>query len=218
MSQQPQTSSSSSSSSTVVQQQQQQQPKELFRQYPEDLDVTRNNEAVNEFQMKTLELRSQRPQWTTYFTGKMIEKEDYDLINKFDSNSPVERERILTNANERIELIKTLMTIINKVSKESTLEYTVTLIDDLLHENKSRVELFHAYAKKYKENIYQTFTRLLERQDLYLINQVSRIIVKLACWSSDLIPDKELRVYILWAKEQLEEKVNKINISPSSLY
>lgn len=39
-----------------------------LRQYPEDLDVTRNNEATNEFQLKTLELRNQRPQWTTYYT------------------------------------------------------------------------------------------------------------------------------------------------------
>ena len=102
------------------------------------------------------------------------------------------------------------MTIINKVSKESTLQYTVTLMDDLLQENKSRVELFHAYAKKYKENIYQTFNRLLVLQDLYLINQVSRIICKLACWSADLMPDKELRDYLLWCKEQLEDKVSRL--------
>lgn len=106
------------------------------------------------------------------------------------------------------------MTIINKVSKESTLQYTVTLMDDLLQEDKSRVEIFHAYAKKYKENIYQTFLRLLVNEDNYLINQVSRIIVKLACWSNELMPDKELREYILWAKEQFEEKVSPINKSP----
>lgn len=39
----------------------------LFRQQPEDLDVTRNNEATNEFQAKTVELRNQRPQWITYY-------------------------------------------------------------------------------------------------------------------------------------------------------
>lgn len=38
----------------------------MFRQQPEDLDVTRNNEATNEFQAKTIELRAQRPQWITY--------------------------------------------------------------------------------------------------------------------------------------------------------
>ncbi|CAF1097838.1 unnamed protein product, partial [Brachionus calyciflorus] len=43
------------------------QPTSQFRQQPEDLDVTRNNEAINEFQAKTIELRSHRPQWITYY-------------------------------------------------------------------------------------------------------------------------------------------------------
>jgi hypothetical protein len=37
------------------------------RNQPEDLDVTRNNEATTEFQAKTVELRAQRPQWITYY-------------------------------------------------------------------------------------------------------------------------------------------------------
>ena len=41
--------------------------KETFGQKPEDLDVTRNNEPINEFQAKTVELKNQRPQWITYF-------------------------------------------------------------------------------------------------------------------------------------------------------
>lgn len=57
----PESSSSSSSSSSVN------PATSLFRQQPEDLDVTRNNEATNEFQAKTIELRNQRPQWITYY-------------------------------------------------------------------------------------------------------------------------------------------------------
>ena len=41
--------------------------KESYRQQPDDLDVTRNNEATNEFQARTIELRNQRPQWITYY-------------------------------------------------------------------------------------------------------------------------------------------------------
>jgi V-type H+-transporting ATPase subunit H len=99
------------------------------------------------------------------------------------------------------------MKILNKISKESTLQYTVMLIDDFLQENKSRVEYFHAYGKKYKENIYQTFASMLFLQDSYIVNQVSRIITKLACWSSEFMPEKELRDYILWIKDRLDEKV-----------
>lgn len=175
------------------------------RHQPEDLDATRNNEATTEFQAKTIELRAQRPQWVTYYQSQMIDKEDYDFIVRFDCNNAAERERILTG-NDKLEYIKTLMTIMNKVSKESTLQYTTTLIDDLLQENKNRVDLFHLYSKKYKENVYSSLIQRLFLQDPFLVNQISRIITKLACWSSELMPDKELRDYLLWMKEQVEEK------------
>jgi len=76
----------------------------------------------------------------------------------------------------------------------------------MLQENKQRVDLFHAYARKYKENIYASLIQKLYLQDAYLINQVSRIITKLACWSGELMPDKELRDYLVWVREQIEEK------------
>ena len=34
----------------------------------------------------------------------MIDKEDYELIVRFDSQNVVERERILSNPNERVEV------------------------------------------------------------------------------------------------------------------
>ena len=140
----------------------------------------------------------------------MIDKNDFEFIVRFDSNNSAERERILSSPTEKLECIRTLMTIMNKVSKESTLQYTATLIDDLLQENKSRVELFHLYSKKHKENVYNSFIQRLYLQDNYLVNQVSRIITKLACWSNELMPDKELKDYFLWLKEQIEEKVKKL--------
>jgi V-type H+-transporting ATPase subunit H len=136
----------------------------------------------------------------------MIDKNDFEFIVKFDSNNQAEKERILTSPTEKLECVRTLMTIMNKVSKESTLQYTTTLIDDLLQENKSRVELFHAYSRKYKENVYNSFIQRLLLNDTFLVNQISRIITKLACWSSELMPDKDLKDYFLWLKEQIEEK------------
>jgi len=173
---------------------------------PEDLDATRNNEPTTEFQSKTIELRNQRPQWITYYQSQMIDKNDYEFIVRFDSNNAAERERILSSPTEKLECIRTLMTIMNKVSKESTLQYTATLIDDLLQENKSRVDLFHLYSRKQKENVYNSFIQRLYLQDNYLVNQISRIITKLACWSNELMPDKELKDFFLWLKEQIEEK------------
>ena len=74
------------------------------RHQPEDLDATRNNQATTEFQTKTIELRTQRPQWVTYYQSQMIEKEDYEFIVRFDTNNAAEREKILTNPNEKLEV------------------------------------------------------------------------------------------------------------------
>lgn len=83
------------------------------------------------------------------------------------------------------------------------------LIDDFLQEDKTRVELFHAFGKKHKENMYQTFINMLYLQDSYIINQSCRILTKLACWSAEPMPEKELRDYVFWIKEQLDERVNE---------
>jgi V-type H+-transporting ATPase subunit H len=180
------------------------------RVHPQDLDATtRQNEATTEFQAKTIELRRQKPQWITYYQGQMIDKADYEFIARFDSLASNERERLLSDPNQQVECIRTLMTIMHKVSKEATLQYTVTLMDDILQDNKKNVELFHLYGKKYKENVFQTFIKMLYMQDTFLTHQVSRIITKLACWSSELIPDKELRDYILWAKDQFATEKNQ---------
>jgi V-type H+-transporting ATPase subunit H len=94
-----------------------------------------------------------------------------------------------------------------KLSKETTVQYLVTLLDDMLQESKQRVELFHSYAKKYKENIYAVFHKMLYRNDPFITHQVCRIITKMACWSQDLMPDKELKDFVVWIKEQLDDKV-----------
>jgi V-type H+-transporting ATPase subunit H len=95
-----------------------------------------------------------------------------------------------------------------KISKESVLQYTVTVIDDMLQENKQRVELYHEYARLQKENIYAIFLKMLYRDDPFIVNQICRIISKIACWSADLMPEKELNEYFSWIIDHLNERVN----------
>lgn len=96
----------------------------------------------------------------------------------------------------------------NKLTNEFTIQYVLTLMDDMLQESKQRVELFHAYARKYRENIYSIFQKPLFNNDPYITNQTSRIIAKIACWSGTLMSEREIREYFLWLLEQLiDEKV-----------
>lgn len=44
-----------------------------------------------------------------------------------------------------------------------------------LKEEKSRVEIFHTYAKKQKRTIWSWFLGILQRQDNFIVNQVCRL-------------------------------------------
>jgi hypothetical protein len=81
------------------------------------------------------------------------------------------------------KLIQSLMTTMQKLSKETTVQYLVTLLDDMLQESKQRVELFNSYSKKYKENIYAIFQKMLYRNDPFITHQICRIITKIAAGS-----------------------------------
>ncbi|CAF5026847.1 unnamed protein product, partial [Rotaria sp. Silwood1] len=46
---------------------------------------------------------------------------------------------------------KTFLTLMSKLFKQQTLRYLLTLMDQCLREDKSRVEIFNTYAKMKKE-------------------------------------------------------------------
>ena len=43
-----------------------------------------------------------------------------------------------------LQLPKTFMNLLSQISKDATIQYLLTLLDDLLQEDKSRVEIFKA--------------------------------------------------------------------------
>ena len=47
--------------------------------------------------------------------GQMIDKADYEFINRFDSNNPVEREKILNHPTERIDVFKFFLYLKKKI-------------------------------------------------------------------------------------------------------
>jgi len=76
-------------------------------------------------------------------------------------------------------------------------------MDDLLQEDKGRVEIYRDYAKKKRENIWSPFLNLLNRPDGFIQNMTARIIAKLACWSRDPMDGTDLVFYLTWLKDQL---------------
>ncbi|XP_056276660.1 V-type proton ATPase subunit H isoform X1 [Pseudoliparis swirei] len=153
---------------------------------------------------KAAEVRANQVNWQSYLQSQMISAEDCEFIKKFEVANSEEKKVILTN--EGHQCAKTFLSLMAHISKEQTVQYILTLIDDTLQENHQRVSLFFDYAKKTKNTAWSYFLPMLNRQDLFTVHMAARIIAKLAAWGRDLMEGSDLSYYFNWIKSQLSSQ------------
>uniref|UniRef100_A0A8C4HZ32 V-type proton ATPase subunit H n=1 Tax=Dicentrarchus labrax TaxID=13489 RepID=A0A8C4HZ32_DICLA len=164
---------------------------------------------------KAAEVRANLVNWQSYLQSQMISAEDCEFIKKFEVANSEEKQVILTN--EGHQCAKTFLNLMAHISKEQTVQYILTLIDDTLQENHQRVNIFFDYAKKTKNTAWSYFLPMLNRQDLFTVHMAARIIAKLAAWGRDLMEGSDLNYYFNWIKSQLSSQVCKLNFGLSGL-
>ncbi|XP_050295688.1 V-type proton ATPase subunit H isoform X4 [Anthonomus grandis grandis] len=162
--------------------------------------------ATSVLQQKATDVRNQKVNWQSYVQSQMISQEDYNFIAAFDTSDSQKKDALLRS--DRNQAAQTLLNLLGHVSKDQTLQYILVLIDDMLQEDRSRVEIFHDYAKK-KESVWVPFLNLLNRQDGFITNMTSRIIAKIACWSQTPMERADLHFYLTWLKDQLKSQNNE---------
>jgi V-type H+-transporting ATPase subunit H len=158
--------------------------------------------ATSPLQQKANEVRANRVNWQSYLQGQMISQDDYAIITKLDGTTPEIRNGLLQE--KPLQCAKTFLTIVSHMAKDQTVQYVLTMIDDLLQEDKSRVEIFREYARKNKESVWAPFLSMLNRTDGFIVNQTSRIISKIACWSKEPMEGADLTFYLTWLKDQMK--------------
>ena len=126
--------------------------------------------------------------------SQMIAKEDFDFISRFDGANASTRAGLIQQ--DPLQLPKTFMNLLSQISKDLTIQYLLTLLDDLLQEDKSRVELFKNYAAKKNESVWTQLLTLLNRPVGFIMNMTSRVIAKMACWSRELMTGSDLIFYL----------------------
>ncbi|CAC5422710.1 ATPeV1H [Mytilus coruscus] len=157
--------------------------------------------ATSLLQQRANDVRSNRVNWQSYLQGQMISHEDFQFISKFDNaNSEVKNAILMDNPQQ---FAKTMFSLMNRIAKDQTLQYILTMLDDVLQDDKSRVEIFKEYSRKNKESVWVPFLHLLNRDDRFIVNQTSRIIAKIACWGKELMGLEDLKFYLNWLKDQL---------------
>ena len=65
------------------------------------------------------------------------------------------------------------MQLMTRISKEQTVRYVLTLVDDMLAESESRCSLFHSINASRRLSMWTGFMNMLNREDLFIVHQVS---------------------------------------------
>lgn len=178
---------------------------------PEDIEKAGvdNLAATSVLQQRASEIRAQRINWQSYLQSQMISQEDFTFISRFDGGSPQDREKIVQE--NPLQCAKTFYNLLGHISKDQTIQYLLTLVDDFLQENKNRVAIFREFARKRRESVWAHFLNLLNRPDGFIQNMTSRVVAKMACWSppGELMSGSDLQYYLTWLKDQLRMQGNE---------
>lgn len=89
------------------------------------------------------------------------------------AKNKAERDEVLNR--DQNNSAKCIINLIIEVAKDQLIRYVLTVFDDLLQEDKSRVEIFHEYSKRQKRSVWSWFQGILTRNDGFIVNQVSKI-------------------------------------------
>merc|ERR1719189_2721850 len=138
-----------------------------------------------------------------------MSQDDFTFISRFDGGSLQERDRMIQE--NPSQCAKTFYNLLGHISKDQTIQYLLTLVDDFLQEDRNRVAIFRDYTKKRKESVWAHFLNLLNRPDTFIQNMTARIVAKMACWSSpgDLMAGSDLQYFLTWLKDQLRMQQNE---------
>ncbi|XP_032630586.1 V-type proton ATPase subunit H [Chelonoidis abingdonii] len=154
---------------------------------------------------KAAEVRANKVNWQSYLQGQMISGEDCEFIQRFEQKRSPEGKQELLQA-EGSQCAKTFINLMTHISKEQTVQYILTMIDDMLQEKHQRVSIFFDYAKRGKSTAWSYFLPMLNRQDLFTVHMAARIIAKLAAWGKELMEGSDLNYYFNWIKTQLSSQ------------
>ncbi|XP_017857092.1 PREDICTED: V-type proton ATPase subunit H isoform X1 [Drosophila arizonae] len=153
--------------------------------------------ATSVLQQQAADIRTKTINWASYMQSQMISQEDYQTISALDKS------RATFLAQNSTQVVKTMLNLVSHLSKDSTIQYILVLLDDLLQEDRSRVDQFHETSAKMKQCIWGPFLNLLNRQDGFIVNMSSRILAKFACWGHETMPKSDLNFYLQFLKDQL---------------
>uniref|UniRef100_A0AC35TT80 V-type proton ATPase subunit H n=1 Tax=Rhabditophanes sp. KR3021 TaxID=114890 RepID=A0AC35TT80_9BILA len=162
--------------------------------------------ATSKLQMEANEVRTRdKPNWNSYLRSDMITQEVFDFVINYEKATSKESSQAFIIENKDI-LANTFVSLISSVSKVPLVKYSLVMLNDLLHQDKTRSDLFA--TPKADKSIFAYFLPVLNSPDSFVKNQMAAVIAKLACYGSLRLASDELSIYYSVLKDELKNKEN----------
>lgn len=141
--------------------------------------------------------------WVTYQKSNFLTQDELKLMMCYINGSAEEKADFLGAHGSAF--FSMIITFLDKVSKKHTLQYLLTLIDDILTEDPSRIGLFLECSRQLGKMSWETFLHIVEtKEDLYVQHQANRILVKIAVDDSQLMPAAQMQIYFAWVLNAMQ--------------
>jgi V-type H+-transporting ATPase subunit H len=82
--------------------------------------------ATSVLQQQASDIRSQKINWQSYYQSQMISNEDYNCITALDGEKKAQYLK-----DNQYQSAKTILNLLSHVSKDTTIQYLLVMIDDL---------------------------------------------------------------------------------------
>jgi len=146
--------------------------------------------------------------WEGYHKANLILEKELDLLKKYDKKSADVRLSLIQKEGETYAEL--FLELLEKINKEETLQYLLTLIDALLRETPESVKLFFRLANKRPSYPLGPFVSLLNRSNLdWYTNSKASSVIAVLMSSGNHISDENVAFVCHWLREQLRKTEEK---------
>lgn len=123
-------------------------------------------------------LRSKEIPWEIYQTARLITDKDLQLLRRYDKKASHHKKVLLDDEGERY--VWAMMSVLQNVTKEETVQYVLALLDDMIAVDSSRAGLFLVRSQEEDVNVkaspYAILLSLLQREDWFTQEKAARIL------------------------------------------
>lgn len=146
--------------------------------------------------------------WEGYRRAELIKDSELELIKKYDKKSEEVRKGLMQKDGETYADL--FLQLLVKINKEETLQYLLTLIDQLLTDMPQSVQLFLRLSQRNPNFPFDPLLRLLNRVNLdwFTYAKASSVTATLMC-ASWQVSEENVKAMCTWLREQLRKPDEK---------